>query len=167
FDDTENEEKIKNAIKKGFDDTENYFKALDVKGIKGNKVRMSGTTALTVMMTPKKNLYIAFAGDSSVFIMSSNKSKKINIEHNCHNKNELSRLRSQRQKGFMYTIKARSVKDDLSNEIQYTRSLSDFYIKSFFSEGLIVSVPLSTIPTGYYDEDSAMNFSISDDDDFD
>ncbi|CAG8640377.1 3091_t:CDS:2, partial [Cetraspora pellucida] len=105
--------------------------------IRGNKVRMSGTTALTVMMTPKKNLYIAFVGDSSVFIMSSNKSKKVNIEHNCHNKNELLRLRAQRPRGFMYTIKARSVKDDLSNEIQYTRSLSDFYIKSFFSEGLI------------------------------
>ncbi|CAG8553760.1 3027_t:CDS:2 [Scutellospora calospora] len=133
----EDDKKIKNAIKMGFDDTENYFKTLDVKGTKGNKVRMSGTTALTVMMTPKKNLYIAFAGDSSVFIVSSNKSEKINIEHNCHNKNELLRLRAHRKQGFMYTIKARSVKDNLSNEIQYTRSLSDFYIKSFFSEGLI------------------------------
>ncbi|CAG8443457.1 20051_t:CDS:2 [Gigaspora rosea] len=252
----ENEKKIKNAIKKGFDDTENYFKTHDINGIKGNKVRMSGATALT-----------AFVGDSSVFIMSSNKSKKINKEHNCHNPNELLRLRALRQKGFMYTIKARSVKDDLSNEIQYTRSFSDFYIKSFFSGGLIeiylsylkrykedpnrfvkacdemiklcdsitekricvddmsiiiiiilngksedewchivtknaedpedwnntfheeelsdiddqdiynqnsnevddflVSVPLSTIPIEYYDEDSAMNFTISDDDNFD
>ncbi|KAF0553868.1 PP2C-domain-containing protein [Gigaspora margarita] len=139
----ENEKEIKNAIKKGFDDTENYFKTHDINGIKGNKVRMSGTTALTVMMTPKKNLYIAFVGDSSVFFMSSNKSKKINIEHNCHNQNELLRLRALRQKGFMYSIKARSgrkylrVKDDLSNEIQYTRSFSDFYIKNFFSGGLI------------------------------
>ncbi|CAG8669654.1 17639_t:CDS:2, partial [Cetraspora pellucida] len=33
----ENEEMIKNAIKKGYDDTENYFKTLDVKGIRGNK----------------------------------------------------------------------------------------------------------------------------------
>ncbi|RIB19001.1 phosphatase 2C-like domain-containing protein [Gigaspora rosea] len=144
----ENEKKIKNAIKKGFDDTENYFKTHDINGIKGNKVRMSGATALTVMMTPKKKLYIAFVGDSSVFIMSSNKSKKINKEHNCHNPNELLRLRALRQKGFMYTIKARSgrkylrVKDDLSNEIQYTRSFSDFYIKSFFSGGLIGIIKL-------------------------
>ncbi|CAG8519057.1 35290_t:CDS:2 [Racocetra persica] len=237
----------------GYDDTENYFKTLDVKGIKGNKVRMSGTTALTVMMTPKKNLYIAFAGDSSVFIMSSNKSTRVNIEHNCHNKTEpeiidkvypassldllvlasdgitdrfkifkkhpteiyLSFLKKHKGDPDRFVracdgmielcdtiTEKRICVDDMSiiiiiilngkSEDEWYHAVTknaenlDDWIHASEEEDLseiddqdiydkhsnevddfLVSVPLTTISTGYYDEDSAMNFTISDDDDFD
>ncbi|CAG8648972.1 30776_t:CDS:2 [Gigaspora margarita] len=87
------EEDIKNAIKKGFEETELYMKSALVK-----EAQDSGCTALVAVLGPSRELVIANIGDSPGFI-SSNEifSLQITKEHDVHNRAEILRLRQQKK----------------------------------------------------------------------
>ncbi|CAG8648115.1 7889_t:CDS:2 [Racocetra fulgida] len=202
----ENGEMIKNAIKKGYDDTENYFKTLDVKGIKGNKVRMSAEPEIIDKVYPASSLdllvlasdgitdrfkifkkhpteiYLSFLkkhkGDPDRFVRACDgmielcdtiTEKRICVDDmsiiiiiilNGKSEDEWYHAVTKNAENLDDWIHA-SDEEDLS-EIDD----QDIYDKhSNEVDDFLVSVPLTTISTGYYDEDSAMNFSISDDDD--
>ncbi|CAG8567577.1 13496_t:CDS:2 [Dentiscutata heterogama] len=128
------ENNVKKAIKKGFKNTEQLMRS----GF--SKVsRDAGCTALVAVMTPLKDIYVAYIGDSPAYISPNNGgSIQITKEHDLHNKNEVLRLRAQKSNGTKFSIyrlapdrreKFWALDNTFSRGMQYTRSFGDFYIK--------------------------------------
>ncbi|CAG8485164.1 20150_t:CDS:2 [Gigaspora margarita] len=93
---------VKNAIKKGFEKTDQYLKL----GQLSKEFKDVGSTALIAVMTPLKDLIIDYVGDSPAFISSNRLSAQITKEHDLHNKSEVVRLRTQKKHcGLRYSIK--------------------------------------------------------------
>ncbi|KAF0530116.1 hypothetical protein F8M41_012358 [Gigaspora margarita] len=66
----------------------------------------AGSTALIAVMTPLKDLIIAYVRDSLAFISSNRLSAQITKEHDLHNKSKVLRLRTQKKHyGLRYSIK--------------------------------------------------------------
>ncbi|KAF0481169.1 Protein phosphatase 2C family protein [Gigaspora margarita] len=92
----------KHAIKKGFEKTDQYLKL----GQLSKESKDVGSTALIAVMTPLKDLIIAYVGDSPAFISSNGLSAQITKEHDLHNKSGVLRLRTQKKHyGLRYSIK--------------------------------------------------------------
>ncbi|RIB01976.1 phosphatase 2C-like domain-containing protein [Gigaspora rosea] len=138
------EEDIKNAIRKGFAETEQYMKSALVK-----EAQDSGCTALVAVLGPSKELIIANIGDSPGFISSNEVfSHQVTSEHDVHNKAEILRLRQQKKEkdgvGFsIYRLapgrreKSWALDNTFSRGMQFTRSFGDFYIKKKAPKSLI------------------------------
>ncbi|RIB19915.1 phosphatase 2C-like domain-containing protein [Gigaspora rosea] len=109
----------------------------------------AGCTAIIAVLTPLKDIYVAYIGDSPAFISTNQgNSVKITKEHDLHNKDEVLRLRAQAQKskGAKFSIyrlapgrreKFWALDNTFSRGMQYTRSFGDFYIKDKAKNSLI------------------------------
>ncbi|CAG8552665.1 708_t:CDS:2 [Gigaspora margarita] len=126
-----NEKSVKKAIKKEL----------------SKESKDAGCTAIIAVLTPLKDIYVAYIGDSPAFISTNNgNSVQITKEHDLHNKDEVLRLRAQKNKGTKFSIyrlapgrreKFWALDNTFSRGMQYTRSFGDFYIKEKAKNSLI------------------------------